>query len=109
MTKAELIDAVAEKTQLKKRDVGDVIETLLETVKTQLQKGEKVQLIPFGSFEVRERQKREGRNPKTGERLTIPARRVPTFHAGKDLRDAMNKGKKKMPHAPLAPQPVATT
>lgn len=95
MTKAELIDAVAEKTQLKKRDVNDVVDNLLECVKSTLQKGEKVQLIPFGSFEVRERQKREGRNPKTGERLTIPARRVPAFHAGKDLRDAVNKPKKK--------------
>ncbi|HXW76873.1 MAG TPA: HU family DNA-binding protein [Candidatus Eremiobacteraceae bacterium] len=95
MTKAELIDAVAEKTALKKRDVNEVVETLLECVKSSLQQGEKVQLIPFGSFEVRERQKREGRNPKTGEKLTIPARRVPAFHAGKDLRDAVNRGKKK--------------
>jgi DNA-binding protein HU-beta len=95
MTKAELIDAVAEKTELKKRDVSDVVDNLLECVKAALQKGEKVQLIPFGSFEVRDRQKREGRNPKTGERLTIPARKVPAFHAGKDLRDAVNKAKKK--------------
>lgn len=95
MTKAELIDAVAEKTQLKKRDVTDVVDTLLDNVKNALQRGEKVQLIPFGSFEVRERQSREGRNPKTGERLTIPARRVPAFHAGKDLRDAVDKQKKK--------------
>jgi DNA-binding protein HU-beta len=95
MTKAELIDAVTEKTGLKKRDVNDVVDTLLECVKSSLAQGDKVQLIPFGSFEVRERQKREGRNPKTGEKLTIPARRVPAFHAGKDLRDAVNKGKKK--------------
>ena len=97
MTKAELIDAVTEKTGLKKRDVDDVIDTLLECVKAALQRGDKVQLIPFGSFEVRERQKREGRNPKTGERLTIPARRVPAFHAGKDLREAVNKAVKKKP------------
>ncbi len=95
MTKAELIDTVAEKTKLTKRDVSDVVDNLLEIVKSALQKGEKVQLIPFGSFETRERQKREGRNPKTGERLTIPARRVPAFHAGKDLRDAVNKLRKK--------------
>ncbi len=95
MTKADLIDAVSEKTQLKKRDVTDVVDTLLENVKAALQRGEKVQLIPFGSFEVRERQSREGRNPKTGERLTIPARRVPAFHAGKELRDAVDFQKKK--------------
>jgi len=95
MTKAELIEAVAEKTELTRRDVGDVVDTLLEVVKSALQQDKKVQLIPFGSFEVRERQTREGRNPKTGERLTIPARRVPAFHAGKELRDAVNKPKKK--------------
>jgi len=95
MTKAELIEALTEKTALKKRDVSDVVDNLLEIVKSALQKGEKVQLIPFGSFEVRDRKKREGRNPKTGERLTIPARRVPAFHAGKDLREAVNKPKKK--------------
>jgi DNA-binding protein HU-beta len=95
MTKAELIDALTEKTELKKRDVSDVVDNLLEIVKSALQRGEKVQLIPFGSFEVRERKKREGRNPKTGERLTIPARRVPAFHAGKDLREAVNRPKKK--------------
>jgi len=95
MTKAELVDAVAEKTGLKKRDVSEVVEVLLDVVKTALSRGEKAQLIPFGSFEARERKKREGRNPKTGERLTIPARRVPSFHAGKDLRDALNKAKKR--------------
>ena len=95
MTKAELIDAVAEKTGLTKRDVGEVVEELLECVKATLQRGEKAQLIPFGSFEARERKKREGRNPKTGEKLTIPARRVPAFHAGKDLRDALNRMKKR--------------
>lgn len=95
MTKAELIDAIAEKSGLTKRDVGEVVETLFDIVKSTLSSGEKVQLIPFGSFEVRERQKREGRNPKTGERLTIPARRVPAFHAGKDLRDAVDRAKKR--------------
>jgi len=93
MTKAELIDDVAMKTQLTKRDVTQVVDMLLECVKVELQKGNKVQLIPFGSFEVRKRQAREGRNPKTGERLTIAARTVPAFHPGKDLRDAVNRKK----------------
>jgi len=91
MTKAELIDAVSEKTKLTKRDVTEAVDELLECIKAALQKGKKVQLIPFGSFEVRERKMREGRNPKTGERLRIPARKVPAFHAGKDLRDAVNR------------------
>jgi DNA-binding protein HU-beta len=95
MTKAELIDAVALETEQTKRDVAVVVDAVLENIKKTLQKGEKVQLIPFGSFEVRERKKREGRNPKTGEKLTIPARKVPAFHAGKDLRDSVNKAKKR--------------
>jgi DNA-binding protein HU-beta len=95
MTKAELINEVAEKTDLPKNQVTSVIDTLLESIKSELQKGNKVQLIPFGSFEVRKRKAREGRNPKTGEKLMIAARTVPAFHPGKDLRDSVNKGKKK--------------
>jgi DNA-binding protein HU-beta len=95
MTKAELINEVAEKTDLAKNQVTSVIDTLLESIKSELQKGNKVQLIPFGSFETRKRKAREGRNPKTGEKLMIAARTVPAFHPGKDLRDSVNKGKKK--------------
>ncbi|HEY6359150.1 MAG TPA: HU family DNA-binding protein [Vicinamibacterales bacterium] len=94
MTKAELIEELAEKTELTKRDVTQLVDTLLESIKGALQKGEKVQLIPFGSFEVRKRKAREGRNPKTGEKLIIAARSVPAFHPGKDLRDSVNKKKK---------------
>lgn len=94
MTKADLIEEVAEKTQATKRDVTNVVDTLLESIKSALQKGEKVQLIPFGSFEVRKRKAREGRNPKTGEKLIIAARSVPAFHPGKDLRESVNKKKK---------------
>jgi DNA-binding protein HU-beta len=94
MTKAELVDDIAAKTELTKRDVTTVVDTLLECVKAELTKGNKVQLIPFGSFEVRKRKAREGRNPKTGEKLMIAARSVPAFHPGKDLRDAVNRKKK---------------
>ncbi|HZV78272.1 MAG TPA: HU family DNA-binding protein [Candidatus Binatus sp.] len=94
MTKAELIEEVAEKTQATKRDVTNIVDTLMDSIKNALKKGEKVQLIPFGSFEVRRRKAREGRNPKTGEKLVIAARSVPAFHPGKDLRDSVNKGKK---------------
>jgi DNA-binding protein HU-beta len=94
MTKAELIEELAEKTELTKRDVTQLVDTLLESIKGALAKGEKVQLIPFGSFEVRKRKAREGRNPKTGEKLIIAARSVPAFHAGKDLRESVNKKKK---------------
>ena len=91
MTKAELIEEIATKTELKRRDVSDIVDNMLESVKAALQKGDKVQLIPFGSFEVRKRKAREGRNPKTGEKLMIAARSVPAFHPGKDLRDAVQK------------------
>jgi len=95
LTKADLIDALAVETELSKRQVGDLVDLLLDSIKEALVAGDKVQLIPFGSFVVRDRKKREGRNPKTGAKITIAARRVPAFSAGKGLRDAVAGGKKK--------------
>jgi len=95
LTKADLIDALADETELSKRHVGELVELMLDSIKDALVAGEKVQLIPFGSFVVRDRKKREGRNPKTGAKITIAARRVPAFTAGKGLRDAVAGGKKK--------------
>jgi DNA-binding protein HU-beta len=95
LTKAELVDSLAAETELSKRQVGDIVDLLLDEIKGALVKGDKVQLIPFGSFVVRERKKREGRNPKTGEKLMIAARKVPAFSAGKGLRDAVAGAKKK--------------
>ena len=66
-----------------------MVDTVLDEIKTALQKGDKVALTPFGSFVVRARKKREGRNPKTGEKITIAARKVPAFQAGKALKDAV--------------------
>lgn len=95
MTKADLVDSLADSFELSKRQAGEMIDMLLDDIKSALQKGEKVQLIPFGSFVVRQRKAREGRNPKTGAKLKIPARRVPAFSAGKSLRDAVGGVKKK--------------
>ena len=95
MTKAELIDALAGGIDLSKRQLGEIVDLVLDEIRDALVKGEKVQLIPFGSFVVKERQKREGRNPKTGEKLMIAARRVPSFTAGKGLRDAVAGSKKR--------------
>ncbi len=95
MTKADLIDSLSGEFELSKRQVGEMIDMLLDEIKSALQAGDKVQLIPFGSFVVRDRKKREGRNPKTGEKLMIPARRVPAFSAGKSLRDAVAETKRK--------------
>lgn len=95
LTKADLIDSLAGEFELSKRQVGEMVDMFLDEISAALQNGEKVQLIPFGSFIVRERKKREGRNPKTGEKLMIAARRVPAFTAGKGLRDAVGGPKKK--------------
>ena len=95
MTKAELVDSLAEETELPKRQVLELVDLMLDTIRDELVRGQKVALIPFGSFVVRQRKKREGRNPKTGERLIIPARKVPAFTAGKGLKDAVASGKKR--------------
>jgi DNA-binding protein HU-beta len=95
LTKADLVDSLANEFELSKRQAGDIIDMLLEEIKAALQAGDKVQLIPFGSFVVRDRKAREGRNPKTGAKIKIAARRVPAFSAGKGLRDAVSSGKKK--------------
>jgi len=95
LTKAELVDTLAEETELSKRQVGEVIDLFLDEIRDALTNGDKVALIPFGSFVVRERKKREGRNPKTGQKLMIPARKVPAFSAGKGLKDAVAGGRRK--------------
>jgi DNA-binding protein HU-beta len=95
LTKADLIDAVAGEFELSKRQTGEIIDMVLEEIKAALQGGDKVALVPFGSFVVRDRKAREGRNPKTGAKIKIPARRVPAFTAGKGLKDAVASGKKK--------------
>lgn len=91
MNKAELIAAVAEKTGLSKKDSEKAINATLETVTTSLEAGEKVQLVGFGVFDVKERGVRMGRNPKTKEEIEIAASRVPTFKAGKAFKDTVAK------------------
>jgi DNA-binding protein HU-beta len=95
LTKADLVESLANEFELSKRQAGDIIDMLLDEIKAALQAGDKVQLIPFGSFVVRDRKAREGRNPKTGAKIKIAARRVPAFSAGKGLRDAVGSAKKK--------------
>ncbi len=95
MTKAELVESIATEFELSKRRSGEIVDKVLDDIKAALQAGEKVQLIPFGSFLVRHRNAREGRNPKTGAKIKIPARKVPAFTAGKGLRDAVAAGRKK--------------
>ena len=87
--KAELIDSVSEKTGLTKKDSTAAVDAVFSTIQEKLSKGENVQLIGFGNFEVRQRAARKGRNPQTGEEISIPASKVPAFKPGKALKDAV--------------------
>ncbi|USS87413.1 MULTISPECIES: HU family DNA-binding protein [Fructilactobacillus] len=87
--KAELVDDVAQATGLTKKDATAAMDAVFDAIQAQLAKGERVQLIGFGSFEVRERAARKGRNPQTGKEIEIPASKVPAFKPGKALKDAV--------------------
>lgn len=89
MTKVELIAAVAANAGLTKKDAEKAVSAALDVITETLQKGEKVSLVGFGTFEVRERKERLGRNPQTREPMTIPASKLPAFSAGKALKDAV--------------------
>ena len=91
MNKAELINAVAAAADVSKKDAEAVITATVEAITAALQEGEKVQLVGFGSFELKKRAARLGRNPKTKEAIEIPASVVPTFKAGKALKDIVAK------------------
>ncbi|MBD5081699.1 MAG: HU family DNA-binding protein [Ruminococcaceae bacterium] len=91
MTKAELISAVADKTELTKKDSEKAINALIDAITESLEKGEKVQLVGFGTFEVRDRAERNGVNPKTHEPITIAATKAPAFKAGAALKEAVAK------------------
>lgn len=90
MNKAELIANVAGSAGLSKKDAEKAINAFIENVEGALKKGDKVQLVGFGTFEVRERAARKGRNPQTNQEITIPASKVPAFKVGKALKDAIN-------------------
>ncbi|CAD2075220.1 DNA-binding protein HU [Jeotgalicoccus aerolatus] len=89
MNKTDLINAVSDKADLTKKEAGAAVDAVFESIQGSLQKGEKVQLIGFGNFEVRDRAARKGRNPQSGEEIEIPASKVPAFKAGKALKDAV--------------------
>ncbi len=91
MNKTELINAIAAEAEISKKDAGKALEAFVDVVTNSLKKDDKVQLIGFGTFEVRERAAREGHNPQTGKKITIAAAKVPAFKAGKALKDAVAK------------------
>ena len=90
MNKTELIAAVAEKAEISKKDAEKAVKAFTDAVAEELAKGGKVQLVGFGNFEVSERPAREGRNPRTGETMTIAASKTPKFKPGKALKDEIN-------------------
>ncbi|NDI34346.1 HU family DNA-binding protein [Chengkuizengella sediminis] len=90
MNKSELVTKVAESTELQKKDASKAVDAVFQAISEALQSGDKVQLVGFGNFEVRERSARKGRNPQTGEEIDIAASKVPAFKPGKALKEGIN-------------------
>jgi integration host factor subunit beta len=99
MTKAELVEDVARAAELTKKDAERLVEIVFESIIDTLNSGEKIELRGFGSFRVRERGARRGRNPKTGDPVDIPAKRVPYFKPGKELKELINEASAATPSA----------
>lgn len=89
MNKSELVTEVAESTEMSKKDVAKVVDAVFDAISNALQNGDKVQLVGFGNFEVRERSARKGRNPQTGEEIEIAASKIPAFKPGKALKEGI--------------------
>lgn len=89
MNKTDLVNNIAKETEFTKKDTQQVVDLVFDNVKDSLSKGEKVQVIDFGTFEVRKRSARKGRNPQTGKEIDIPAHNTPSFKPGKGLKDAV--------------------
>ena len=103
MTKAELVEDVAEAAELTKKDAERLVEIVFESIIETLNQGEKIELRGFGSFRVRERGARRGRNPKTGDPVSIPAKRVPYFKPGKELKELINEPNSQLTVVQMAP------
>lgn len=92
MTKAELVEKVAESTQLTKKHAELIVNTVFNSIVQSLKEGEKIELRGFGSFRIRQRGPRTGRNPKTGAKVEVPSKRIPYFKPGKELKELLNSG-----------------
>jgi len=90
MTKAELVEEVARVSELTKKHSEIIVNTVFDSIVDALRKDEKIELRGFGSFRIRQRRSRQGRNPKTGDKVDVPAKRIPYFKPGKELRDLIN-------------------
>jgi integration host factor subunit beta len=92
MTKADLIDEVARVTEVTRRDSEVIVETIFDAIVHSLRAGDKIEIRGFGSFRTRQRKPRVGRNPKTGDRVEVPAKKIPFFKPSKELKDLVNGG-----------------
>lgn len=90
MTKADLVDEVAAKVDLTKKEAEEIVNSVFDSIVQSLQSGEKIELRGFGSFRIRSRKPRIGRNPKTGEKVEVPPKQIPYFKPGKELKDLIN-------------------
>jgi integration host factor subunit beta len=109
MTKAELVEDVARAAELTKKDAERLVEIVFESIIDTLNHGEKIELRGFGSFRVRERGARRGRNPKTGDPVNIPAKRVPYFKPGKELKELINEDHASAQKSAANETPASTT
>ena len=109
MTKAVLVEEVARVTDLTKKDAEVIVDTVFHCIIDALHRGEKIELRGFGSFRLRQREPRKGRNPKTGDRVDVPPKKVPYFKPGKELRELINRDPDDTPRAAAASVPARTT
>src|SRR6202041_1751699 len=106
MTKADLIDEVSQLAELTRKDSEVIVETIFDSIVRSLRVGDKIEIRGFGSFRTRQRKPRVGRNPKTGERVEVPAKKIPFFKPSKELKDLINSGAKATPAAPAPVSPA---
>jgi len=106
VNKPELVNAIATKTGLSKKDCETVLDAFVASVEDALKAGDKVSLVGFGAFEVRKRPARKGRNPKTNEEIMIAASNAPVFKAGRGLKEVVNPVQAATPAMPVAPNPI---
>ncbi len=105
MTKAELVEEVARVSELTKKHSEIIVNTVFDSIIAALQKDEKIELRGFGSFRIRQRRSRQGRNPKTGDKVDVPAKRIPYFKPGKELKELINTASSTMAEAAVTSAP----
>src|ERR1700758_197211 len=107
MTKADLIDEVSRLAELTRKDSEVIVETIFDSIVRSLRVGDKIEIRGFGSFRTRQRKPRVGRNPKTGDRVEVPAKKIPFFKPSKELKALVNHGEGEHPAAAVPPAPPA--